>query len=124
MKYLIIGLLLFGSNCSADTCTSIGVCGFNPSLPVFGPGPLTNLGDPGAATNAAAHIGWSLAIPLLGEHFGGKKGKWIAGLSWIALTLVQESFFHTPENPSESYPSEVRTDLITRIVPTVLVLSF
>jgi hypothetical protein len=126
-KLIILIAFLITSNCYAGdwgTCTSIGICGFNPSLPVFGPGPLTNLGDEGATSNAMAHIAWALAIPLLGEKIGGKKGKWIAGLTWIGLTLIQESFFHAPQNPGAAYPSEVRTDLITRIVPTIIVLSF
>lgn len=107
------------------TCTSIGLCGLNPNLDVLGPGPVTNLRQGGVAiTNALAHTGWAIAIPLIGEKVGGKKGKWIAGLSWIALSLIQESLFHAPNNPSQSYPSEVRTDLITRIVPTILVLIF
>ena len=73
---------------------------------------------------AAAHVGFALAIPLLGEHFGGSKGKWVAGLSWIAFTIAWEGLIHSPANLSAGYPSEVRTDLITRIVPTILVLSF
>ncbi len=94
-------------------------------MPVFGPGPTTNLSSgPEAVSNASAHVAWALAVPLIGEKLGGKKGKWIAGLAWIGLALVQEAFFHTPENPGYDYPSEVRTDLLTKIVPTVLVLSF
>lgn len=90
-----------------------------PSLPVFDRGPLTNLGvGDGAVTNASAHVAWSLAVPLLGEKIGGRRGMWIAGLSWIALTLVQESLFHAPPKPSQMYPAEVRTDLATRILPT------
>jgi hypothetical protein len=99
----------------------------SPDLPVFGPGPVTNLSQGGAAlTNASAHVGWSLAFPLAGRVVGGRKGMWIAGLSWIAYSLANESFFHEPSHPGQGYPAEVRTDLISRIVPcaTVLLLGF
>ncbi len=128
MKYIFILpiiLLLSATAAMADTCSTFGFCGTRVSLPIFGPGPVTNLGSgTEAAVNASAHVAWSLAIPLLGEKLGGSKGKWIAGLSWIGLTLIQEVFFHTPVNPGPEYASEVRTDLITKIVPTILVLSF
>lgn len=118
-------LLFIATQSFAFDGQPIGILGFNPSLPVTGEGPLFNLsqGDQ-AVTNALCHIGWSVAIPLIGEKLGGKKGKFIAGLSWIALTLAQESFFHAPKQYSSNYPSEVRTDLVTRIVPTLLVLAW
>lgn len=95
-----------------------------PSLPLFGPGPVVNFlgGDNQAVTNASAHVAWSLAVPLVSQHFGGRKGLWIGGLSWIALTMVQESLFHAPPKPGPGYASEVRSDLLTRIVPTALLL--
>jgi hypothetical protein len=127
MKYYVsIMFVLFSLSAKADgLCTGIGFCGFHPNLPITGSGPLTNLGQGNEAlTNAAAHVGWALAIPLLGEHFAGTKGKWVAGVSWIAFTLAWEGLIHSPANPSNGYPSEVRTDLITRIVPTVFVLTF
>ena len=97
---------------------------FRPSLPVFGPGPAVNFksGDNQALTNASAHVAWALAVPLVSEHFGGRKGLWIGGLSWIAVTVVQESLFHAPANPGPGYPAEVRSDLLTRIVPTAILL--
>ncbi len=90
---------------------------------MFGGGRVVNIFDSDQAlTNAAAHVGWSLAIPLIGERLGGRKGMWVAGLSWIALTVTQESFFHAPPNPGPAYASEFRSDLITRIVPCAAVL--
>ncbi|HTP30312.1 MAG TPA: hypothetical protein VMK12_32235 [Anaeromyxobacteraceae bacterium] len=74
-------------------------------------------------TNAVAHVGFSLAIPLLGEHFWGRKGLWISGLSWIGFTLLQESLFHAPPNPGPDYPAEVRSDLITRLIPCATLLA-
>jgi len=130
MKATIIAVLLslFSASANAGGLTplqSFGMFGYRPYLPVTGPGPFTNLGDgDGATTNAMAHIGWSLAIPLLGEKIGGTKGKWIAGLSWIALSIAQEWLFHAPANPDPHYPAEVRTDLITRIVPTICILAW
>ena len=99
--------------------------GFNPNLQVFGPGPFVNvfLNDQ-AATNASAHLAWSTAIPLAGERIGGRKGLWIAGIGWLVLTLVGEGFFHAPVHPDPYYSSEVRTDLLTRCVPTVAILSY
>ena len=97
---------------------------FRPSFPVFGSGPVVNFldGDNQAMTNAAAHTGFSLAIPLLGEHFWGRKGLWVTGLSWMALTVLQESLFHAPPNPDPGYPAELRSDLITRLVPCAMLL--
>jgi hypothetical protein len=98
---------------------------FNPGFPVFGGGKFVNIFDSDAAlTNASAHVAWSLAIPFAGESIGGRKGKWIAAASWMALTVVQESLFHAPPNPGRGYPAEVRADLITRLVPTMLVLGW
>ena len=96
----------------------------HPSLPLFGPGPVVNFlgGDNQAVTNASAHVAWSLAVPLVSQHFGGRKGLWIGGLSWIAATVLQESLFHAPPRPGPGYASEVRSDLLTRIVPTALLL--
>lgn len=115
-----------GSSHAAEGTGQVGLFALNPSLPVTGGGPAFNFnqGDQ-AMTNALAHVGWAVAIPLVGEKLGGTKGKWIAGVGWIALTLVQESFFHAPRGPQNaSYPSEVRTDLLTRIAPTLLVLAW
>ena len=128
MSRTLLLLLLFISNLThADACSSVGYCGVHPNLPVFGPGPVTNLGEPNngtAVTNAASHVGWAIAIPALGYMIDGNKGKWVAGVSWIAFTLLDEAFLHSPASPARSYPSEVRTDLITRIAPTILVLTF
>jgi hypothetical protein len=97
---------------------------FRPSFPVFGGGPMVNFlnGDNQALTNASAHVAWSLAVPAIGQMLWGRKGLWISGLSWIALTVVQESLFHAPSQPGLDYPSEVRSDLITRIVPCATLL--
>lgn len=126
MKTLLcLVILLVASNGYCLSGTDIGVTGFNPSLPVFGDGPFLNLQQDGdARLNAAMHVAWALAIPLIGERLWGSKGKWITGLSWIALTLIQESLFHAPKDGGPNYPSEVRTDLITRIVPTLVVLTW
>lgn len=120
MKCLLLMVFILHSTC----CSASSLQPFNPSLPLFGSGPVTNLSSAESYTNASAHIAWALAIPLLGEHYGGHKGKLYAGLSWIAFSIITESFFHAPQHTSDGYPSEVRTDLITKLVPTLLVLSF
>jgi hypothetical protein len=98
---------------------------FNPSFPVFGGGKFVNIFDSDAAlTNASAHVAWSLAVPLAGEYVGGRKGLWIAGGTWMAVTVLQEALFHAPPRPGQGYPSEVRADLVTRLVPTMLVLGW
>ena len=95
----------------------------NPNLRVFGPGPFINaFENDQALTNASAHLGWSIAVPVLARHYGGHRAEYIAGGSWIVLTLVQESLFHAPLHPDPQYSSEVRTDLLTRIVPCAAIL--
>ena len=42
----------------------------------------------------------------------------------MALTVVQESLFHAPANAGPGYPAEVRSDLITRLVPCATLLLF
>ena len=92
--------------------------------PLFGPGRLTNIGETGEANaNALAHTGFALAIPLAGNACYGRQGLWITGLGWIGYSLVNELMFHAPDNPGDGYPSEFRTDLITRILPTAAVLT-
>lgn len=94
-----------------------------PYFPIFGGGSFTNLqdGNDAAWTNASAHVAWALAIPAVGRVVAGRKGMWIAGLSWVGLSVLQEAFFHAPPNASHvrSYPSEVRTDMLTRVTPTL-----
>lgn len=96
---------------------------WNPNFPVFGGGRFVNIfQSDGALTNASAHVAWSLAIPLTARYFWGRKGLWYAGVSWMAFTLLQESLFHAPDKPGPGYPSEVRADLLTRLVPCATLL--
>ena len=110
----------------AATLNLVDLTPRDPHLPLFGPGPFVNVlgGDQQALTNASAHVGWSLALPLAGKAIGGRKGMWIAGTSWIAWTIVNETFFHAPPRPGPGYPAEVRTDLLTRLVPCAAVLAW
>ncbi|MBI3543893.1 MAG: hypothetical protein HY075_11530 [Deltaproteobacteria bacterium] len=101
---------------------------FNPSFPIFKNLDgnvlnidLANWGNQ-AGVNAAAHVGASMAAPLLGEEIGGRKGLWIGGLSWAGLTLFQETLFHEPIKSYAGYPAEFRTDLLSRLAPTSLIL--
>ena len=121
----VTALLLSAAPARADPSNGLPTQ-FRPSFPVFGSGPVVNFvgGDNQAMTNAAAHVGFSLAIPLLGERLWGRKGLWVTGLSWMALSLAQESLFHAPANPGPGYPAEVRSDLITRLLPCATILLF
>lgn len=98
----------------------------HPYFQVFGSGPLTNLGSGDmAVSNASAHMFASIAIPLLGEKIAGRRGLWISGLSWVGYTLLEESMYHCPGScpVSGAYNSELRTDLISRLLPTLAILT-
>lgn len=95
-------------------------------LPIFGPGPFVNLTRfshwsdreaDAAWTNASSHVAWAIAIPLLG-YFIRPDFFWPFGVVWIIWSLYYESFLHAPRIVSTGYPAEVRTDLLTRLVPT------
>jgi hypothetical protein len=116
-------VLVVGVARAADLSPSVPR--FQPHFPVFGGGRFVNIFDSDVAlTNASAHLAWALAVPMAGEHVGGRKGLWISGVSWMTLSLVQEAFFHAPAKPSPRYPSEVRADLLTRLVPTAAILAW
>ena len=68
----------------------------DPHLPIFGPGKFMLLDSDAALTNASAHVAWSMAIPLAGKAVGGRKGLWVAGLTWMTWSVVNETFFHAP----------------------------
>lgn len=124
MKAFLTTVLLLGAvPAGADPSNGLPT-EFRPSFPVFGSGSVVNFlnGDNQALTNASAHVAWSLAVPAVGQMLWGRKGLWISGLSWIALTVVQESLFHAPSQPGAGYPAEVRSDLITRLVPCATLL--
>lgn len=92
-------------------------------MPLTGGGPFLNIAQSDQAlTNASAHLGWSLAIGLGGWAIGGRQGLRAACGVWSGASLVGEAFFHAPPNPDPLYPSEVRTDLITKIVPCSLLV--
>lgn len=92
------------------------------SLPIFDTrGPLTNLsfsGDQQANNNATQHALWSLSIGTVGLVLWGRSGlRWACG-AWSGVSLVGEAFLHAPPGPlGPDYSAEVRTDLVTKIVP-------
>jgi hypothetical protein len=102
----------------AALCVLTACAAPRASLPVFAPGPLTNLGGNEANMNASLHVLWGLAAGTVGYVIDGKKGlRWACG-SWMAGSLVEETFFHAPPGPTPpGYPAEVRTDLLTRLAP-------
>ena len=69
-----------------------------------------------AWTNASAHAAWAVAIPLVAYQIDGRRGMLIASGTWIAWTLLNEFAFH-----GKTGGSELRTDLASRIGPTLLV---
>jgi hypothetical protein len=124
-KALAVAIALLAAPVARGGDLSPSVPRFNPSFPVFGGGKFVNIFDSDAAlTNASAHVAWALAVPLAGQYIGGRKGLWIASASWMAVTVLQESLFHAPSQPYKGYPSEVRADLVTRLLPTMLVLGW
>ena len=74
-----------------------------------------------AVTNASAHVGWALAMPLAGSYAGGRKGLWIAGGSWLAYSAVDVYVGHPIGRHHDM--AERRTDLLTRLLPTLAVLA-
>lgn len=86
-----------------------------PSLDLFGHGPLLNLGTEQSDTNAAAHLWFGLACPLVLREFAGWK-KWQAGLACAGLVLARETFMH-----GKTPGPEVRTDLLTGLLPILVV---
>jgi hypothetical protein len=67
---------------------------------------------------AAMHAGWSLAVPLVGEKIGGRKGLWVAGLTWLTLATVEQTMFQPRATPAEH-----RSDVLTKLVPCMTVLA-
>jgi hypothetical protein len=88
-----------------------------PSLDVFGPGPLTNLGSEQADTNAIAHVWFGVACPLALLHWAGWK-PWAAGVACGSAVLIRQTFFHgaTPG-------PETRTDLLSGLLPILAVVA-
>jgi hypothetical protein len=125
VKAWFAAVMFLMASAARATDLSASIPRYNPAFPVFAAGNFVNILDNNQTlTNASAHVGWALAVPLAGEYLGGRKGLWVAGLSWVAVTLAQEAFFHAPVNPGPAYPSEVRTDLLTRLVPTAALLAW
>lgn len=92
-------------------------------MPLTGGGSFINVAQSDQAlTNASAHMGWSLAIGLAGWAIDGRRGLRLACGAWGVESVVGEAFFHAPPVPDQSYPSEVRTDLLTKLVPCGLLV--
>ena len=136
---IVVGLMVCAGNVKAEIefWPKSGMSAeWRPYFPVFskGDGRAFNLfNDATTLENGASHFSAALSIPLLaryvGEAIGGKtvgrKAFWIAGLTWIGVSLLQESCFHAAKTSykDRAYPSEVRADLLTRVIPTMVLLS-
>lgn len=115
---LVLSLLLLLASCAAPRA----------SLPVFSPGPFTNLGfdsrSDAANTNASLHALWSVGLGTFGYLMWGREGLRYVCAAWSADAVVSEAFFHAP--PGElgpAYASEVRTDLMSKILPCVAMVA-
>ncbi len=63
-----------------------------------------------------SHLGWSLAMPLLGYWVGGRRWLQITAAAWVVYAFYRELI----EEPLEA---TTVSDLISRILPVVLVLT-
>ena len=121
MKLILVLLVLSQFGCYRV----VAGYGLKPKVyfPVTDPsGGLTNIGSSAEANqNAIQHAIAGTAIPL-GARYFGRKPMWYAGATWIGYTLLEEVAWHAPDQPDKSYPSEVRADLLSRIIPTLIVL--
>ena len=63
----------------------------------------------------ASHVGWALAVPLLGFWLDRKRGLFVAAAAWILYALFRELI----EEPLEA---TTVSDLVSRIVPAVIVV--
>jgi hypothetical protein len=91
----------------------------SPTLPIFKGGKAVDMFDNQAKFNIAMmHAGWSLVLPLAGEKIGGRKGLWVAGLTWLALATVEQTLFQPRATPAEH-----RSDVLTKLVPCMTLLA-
>jgi hypothetical protein len=63
----------------------------------------------------ASHVGWALAVPLLGFWLDRKRGLLVAAAAWILYALFRELV----EEPLEA---TTISDLVSRIVPAAIVV--
>ena len=85
--------------------------------PLFNIPPWYTAACDACITNASAHVAWAALLPLAGHQVSPKHGALIAGGAWIAWTLAVEWPTH-----QGAAGSEIRTDLLTRIVPALAVM--
>ena len=63
----------------------------------------------------ASHIGWSLAVPLLGFWLARQRGLLIAAVAWVIYALFRELI----EEPLEA---TTLSDLVSRIAPAAILV--
>jgi hypothetical protein len=78
------------------------------------------------ATNFSAHVGWSIAIPMLAYQFWGNNGVWIItgvyiveSLCWKMFTWNYWKWFTVGPLPADWYNDFV-VDLISRLTVPIL----
>jgi hypothetical protein len=64
-----------------------------------------------------SHLGWSLAVPLLGYWLGGTRWLRILGAAWAAYAVWRELV-------EEALDGTTISDLASRIVPVLLLIAF
>ena len=64
----------------------------------------------------ASHVGWALAVPLLGYWIAQRRGMILAAALWCAYAL----FLELVEEPLEATTA---SDLISRILPALIVVT-
>jgi hypothetical protein len=63
----------------------------------------------------ASHVGWALAVPLIGFWLARHRGLLIAAAAWVIHTLFTE-FVERPLEPTTI------SDLVSRLVPVAIVV--
>jgi hypothetical protein len=63
-----------------------------------------------------SHLGWALAVPLLGYWLGGSRWLRIVGAAWIAYAVWCELV-------EEALDATTISDLTSRIVPVLLLIA-
>jgi hypothetical protein len=62
-----------------------------------------------------SHLGWGLAVPLLGQWLGGRLWLRIVGAAWVLHALYRELI-------EEALDATTVSDLVSRIGPAVLLI--
>jgi hypothetical protein len=120
MRILRLALLVLASTAAPARAEVFRLEGpTSPTLPILKGGATVDMFENQNKFNVAMmHAGWSLAVPLAGEKIAGRKGLWVAGLTWLALATVEQTMFQPRATPAEH-----RSDVLTKLVPCMTLLA-